>query len=78
MAQRLLAVGMAATLLGGLVGATVLPAVKATGRNVVGISVAGSWVVISVPVIESVPGVAVISCEPHIGHTISAHDVLDG
>ena len=77
-AQRLLAVGIAATLLGGLVGATVLPAVKATGRNVVGISVAGKLATVSVPVIESVPGDAVVSCEPHIGQTISAQAVLAG
>ena len=70
--------GIAATLLGGLVGATVLPAVKAMGRNVVGISVAGSWLVISVPAIESVPGDAVISCEPQRGHTMSAHEVFAG
>ena len=60
-AQRLPAVGIAAILLGGLVGATVLPAAKEMGLNWVGICVAGSWLVISVPVIESVPGDAVIS-----------------
>ena len=77
-AQRLLAVGIAATLLGGVVGATVLPAVKAIGRNVVGISDAGSWATVSVPVIESVPGDAVVIFEPHIGQTISAQAVLAG
>ena len=69
---------MAATLLGGLVGATVLPAVKEVGLSWVGICAAGSWVVISVPVIESVPGEAVISCEPQIGQTMSAQAVLAG
>lgn len=76
--HRLLAVGIAATLLGGLIGATVLPAVKAIGLNWVGICVAGSWPVISVPVIESVPGDAVISCEPQMGQTMSAHEVFAG
>jgi hypothetical protein len=66
---------MAATLLGGEVGATVLPA---TGTICAVIFVAGSWLVMSVPVIESVPGDAVISCEPHIGQTISAQAVLAG
>ena len=70
--------GIAATLLGGLVGATVLPAVKAIGRNFVGISVAGSLFTVSVPVIESVPGDAVMSLEPQRGHTMSAHDVFAG
>jgi hypothetical protein len=59
-------------------GATVLPAAKAMGRNVVGISFAGSWATLSVPVIESVPGDAVVSCEPQIGQTISAQAVFDG
>ena len=76
--HRLADVGIAATLLGGEVGATVLPAVKATGFSWVGICVAGSWLVMSVPVIESVPGDAVISCEPQIGQTMSAHEVLAG
>ena len=78
MAHRVADVGIAATLLGGEVGATVLPAVKAIGRNVVGISVAGKLATVSVPVIESVPGDAVISCEPQIGQTISAHEVFAG
>ena len=74
----MLAVGIAATLLGGLMGATVLPAVKAIGRNVIGISDAGSWATVFVPVIESVPGDAVVNCEPQIGQTISAQAVFDG
>jgi len=54
------------------------PAVIPIGLTCVGICVAGSRLVISVPVIESVPGDAVISCEPQMGHTISAHEVFAG
>ena len=77
-AQRLFATGIALILPGTEAVWTGPPAVKAIGLNWVGICVAGSWPVISVPVIESVPGDAVISCEPQMGHTISAHEVFAG
>jgi hypothetical protein len=77
-AQRLLATGIALILLGGEAVWTGPPAVKAIGLNWVGICVAGSWSTVSVPVIESVPGDAVISCEPQMGHTMSAHEVFAG
>ena len=50
----------------------------AMGLTRVGISVAGSSLGTPSPPLDSLPGDAVISREPHMGQTISEHETLEG
>jgi len=81
MAQRLFAVLCAPTLPGGMVAGVLLtdvPPVEVMGLRRDGISVAGSCSGISCPPLDWLPGDAVISREPHMGHTMSEHETLEG
>ena len=57
---------------------TSVPAVKAMGLICSGICVAGSCASGSVMPLDSPPGEAVMSWEPQMGHTMSAHEVFEG
>ena len=81
MAQRLFAVLCAAALPGGTVAGvlpTSAPLAETMGLTRVGISVAGSSLGAPSPALDLLPGDAVISREPHMGHAISEHEMLEG
>ena len=50
----------------------------AMGLTVVGICVAGSSLGTASPAPDVLPGDAVMSREPHMGHTMSEHETLEG